>query len=283
MRVWMVLPAYNEASNVPAILDKCRLLVADTYNLDLRILLVDDGSKDDTVQVARDWAGRLPLEVLENGANRGLAETFKRGVIAAARAARPEDVIVCMDADNSHLPGQLQRMLGDIGEGRDVVIASRYRRGAVIRGVSLPRRVMSRGMSLLFRAVYPIAGVRDYSCGFRAYRAAVVQQALADQGERLFAREGFACMVGILLRLHKQGAVFGEVPIILRYDQKVGASKMAVGATVLRTLRVLLRERLDLGERHRPRKWRRPGGRQAAPVAVPPIAGTGRLGAGHAL
>ena len=280
MRVWMVLPAYNEQDNVPAILDRCRSLVADTYNLDLRILLVDDGSTDDTAKVARDWAGRLPLEVLKNSANRGLADTFKRGVIAAAKAAHPEDVIACMDADNSHLPGQLQRMLRDIGEGRDVVIASRYRRGAVIRGVPRSRRAMSWGMSLLFRAIYPIPGVRDYSCGFRAYRAALVQRALADQGERLFAREGFACMVGFLLRLHKQGAVFGEVPIILRYDQKAGASKMAVGATVLRTLRVLLRERLNLGEHRRPR---RPARRQARPIATPPAVGTGRLTPGHAL
>jgi dolichol-phosphate mannosyltransferase len=248
MRVWMVLPAYNEAENVPVILDGCRRVAADTHNLDLRILLVDDGSTDNTPNTAREHARELVLEVLENGRNRGLAETFMRGIIAASERARPEDIIICMDADNSHLPGQLQRMVRDIQEGRDVVIASRYQPGAVVRGVPFVRRVLSRGMSLLFRAVYPIAGVRDYSCGFRAYRAAFLQKALASQGIRLFTHEGFACMVGILLRLHRQGAIFGEVPIVLRYDLKAGQTKMKVGSTILRTLLVLFRERLNLGE-----------------------------------
>ncbi|MBN1343287.1 MAG: glycosyltransferase [Phycisphaerae bacterium] len=254
MRVWMVLPAYNEADNLPPVFDGCRHLMAETYNLDLKLIVVDDGSTDETVEVTRTHGDGLSVEILENGTNRGLAATFMRGMVAAARQAGPHDVIMCMDADNSHLPGQLQRMIRNIQEGRDVVIASRYQPGATIRGVPLSRRVLSRGMSLLFRAVYPIAGVRDYSCGFRAYRAAFLQEALASQGNRVFATEGFACMVGILLRLAKQGAVFGEVPIILRYDQKVGETKMKVGSTIARTLLVLLRERLDWADR-KPRRW----------------------------
>lgn len=273
MRAWMVLPAYNEAENLPAIFDGCRRLLPDAHNLDLRVILVDDGSTDDTPQVARRDARDLQIEVLRNGTNRGLAETFMRGMVAAAEQAGPDDVIICMDADNSHLPGQLQRMIHDVLEGRDVVIASRYRSGAVVKGVPFLRRLMSRGMSMLFRAVYPIAGVRDYSCGFRAYRAGCLQKALASQGDRLFAREGFACMVGILLRLHKQGAIFGEVPIILRYDQKIGPTKMSVGVTVLRTLLVLLRERLGLGQKRQATDRSRPRPRFAAALSrVPALA-----------
>jgi len=105
------------------------------------------------------------------------------------------------------------------------------------------RRFLSRGMSILFRIVFPVEGVRDYSCGYRAYRAEFLQEALEDQGERLFAQDGFACMVGILLHLARADAVFGEVPLVLRYDQKLGESKMNVGRTVLRTLHLLVRER----------------------------------------
>ena len=245
MRIWIVLPAYNEADNIPAILDGIRRLADDTYKADFSVLVVDDGSTDHTADVARKSAGALPIDVLVNETNMGLAATFMRGMIAAAERAAPGDVVVCMDADNSHIPGQILRMVRDIQEGRDVVIASRYQPGAVIRGVPFVRRILSRGMSILFQVVYPIAGVRDYSCGYRAYRAAFLQKALKAQGMRLFAKEGFACMVGIILRLDKEGAVFGEVPLVLRYDQKVGASKMNVGRTVLRTLGVLIRERLS--------------------------------------
>lgn len=245
MRVWVVLPAYNEAENLPAIFNQFKKVAEDTYNLSLHVLLVDDGSSDNTPEAAIQSAADIPLEVLRNEKNVGLAETFRRGIIAAAGRAQADDVIVCMDADNSHVPGQILHMVRNIQEGRDAVIASRYQPGAIVKGVPFLRRVLSRGMSLLFRVVYPIKGVRDYSCSYRAYRAGLLQRAVAAQGQRLFATEGFACMVGILLRLDKEGAVFGEVPLVLRYDLKVGASKMKVGSTIIETLLVLLRERLN--------------------------------------
>ena len=228
---------------MPALLDGFRDVVDDTYNLELQIVLVDDGSTDNTAEVANANAGELPIEVLRNEVNMGLSGTFVRGMVAASNKALPDDVIVCMDADNTHLPGQVLRMIRHIREGRDVVIASRYQPSAVVKGVPLVRRVLSRAMSILFRLVYPIPGVRDYSCGYRSYRAAFLKKVLNAQGPGLLAEQGFACMVGILLRLHKEGAVCGEVPIILRYDQKAGSSKMRVGRTIVRTLGVLLRER----------------------------------------
>ena len=246
MRLCVVLPAYNEAANIGLIFDGFRTVLADSYNLDLRIILVDDGSADGTPEKAREAAHGLNLEVLVNERNMGLAETFMRGMMRAAETAKDDgDIIVCMDADNSHLPGQVMRLAREIQEGRDVVIVSRYRPGAVVRGVPLLRRFLSCGMSILFRAAYPIKGVRDYSCGYRGYRAGFLRKALASQGDRLFSHEGFACMLAILLRLHKEGAIFGEIPLVLRYDHKQGASKMNVLRTVFRTFRVLLRERFS--------------------------------------
>ena len=243
MIVWIVLPAYNEADNLPAIMAKLKQIVADTYNLDLRIIVINDGSADNTSEVARQCAGDLQLEVYENEKNMGLADTFMRGMNIAAQKANPQDVIVCMDADNSHSPRLVPRMVRDILEGRDVVIASRYQSGAVVKGVSLFRRFLSRAMSIIFRLVYPIKGVKDYSCGYRAYRAEFLQEALQAQGKGLFAGEGFACMAGLLLSMSRQGAIFGEVPLILRYDHKAGISKMQVGKTIGCTLRMLIRER----------------------------------------
>lgn len=242
MRVWIVLPAYNEVENLPVLLARLRELADETYRLDLRVIVVDDGSTDDTAQTALRAGVGLELTLLQNEVNRGLAETFMRGMTEAARLAGPSDVVVCMDADNSHVPGQILRMIREIQEGRDVVIASRYRSGSVVRGVPLLRRVLSYGMSVLFRVVFPIQGVRDYSCGYRAYRASFLKKALSAQGTQLFSNDGFACMVSMLLRLARENAVFGEVPLVLRYDQKQGASKMKIGRTIVRTLGVLVRE-----------------------------------------
>lgn len=244
MKIWLVLPAYNEAANLPFIFQGMREMLADQFNLTATVIVVDDGSKDDTAQVAATAGSGLDVEVLKNDGNQGLAYTFRRGVMRAAERAAPEDVIVTMDADNSHLPGQIPELLQAIRGGRDVVVASRYREGAVIRGVPGHRLLMSNGMAWLFRLAYPISGVKDYSCGFRAYRAGIIKEGIARRGEALFPQQGFAVMVGTLIEMQKRRAIMGEIPLVLRYDNKIGASKMKVGKTVFQTLGILWKARV---------------------------------------
>lgn len=245
MRVWIVLPAYNEERNIPSIFEGLRQLVEDSFNVQLRVVVVNDHSSDRTSQVARECARELPLQIIENQKNMELAATFMAGMMHAVKEADGADIIVCMDADNSHIPGQILQMARNIREGRDVVIASRFRPGAVVRGVPFSRRFLSFGLMVVGRVFFPVPNVRDYSCGYRAYRADLLKKAISAYGEGLFASEGFACMVGLLLRLKKLDAVFGEIPIVLRYDQKRGSSKMNVMKTIMNTLRVLLKERFD--------------------------------------
>jgi len=101
----------------------------------------------------------------------GLGETIRDALELAARKADPEDVVVTMDADNTHPVELIPEMVPRLLEGYDVVIASRYRTGASVVGLSGFRRLMSFGARLIYQAVFPIRGVRDYTCGFRAYRA----------------------------------------------------------------------------------------------------------------
>jgi dolichol-phosphate mannosyltransferase len=90
-----------------------------------------------------------------------------------------------------------------------------------------------------------VKGIRDYSCGFRAYRATTLRAAYAHYGDKGFVTEqGFACMVEILLQLNRLGGVrFAEVPFILRYDLKPTPTKMNVLRTIQDTLRLALRHR----------------------------------------
>ena len=89
---------------------------------------------------------------------------------------------------------------------------------------------MSRAASLLMRIVFPIRGVRDFTCGYRAYRADVLQRAVEHYHGEFVDQDGFQCMVDILLKLRPMRLIFGEVPLLLRYDRKGGQSKMHVGA-----------------------------------------------------
>jgi dolichol-phosphate mannosyltransferase len=152
-------------------------------------------------------------------------------------------VIVTMDADHTHPPWLIPEMARRIEAGYDVVIASRYRRGARVTGLSPFRHLMSFGARVLFALVLPTRGVRDYTSGFRAYRPPVLQQAFAIYGDELVTERGFACMAEILLKIRSMNIRICEVPLVLMYDQKVGASKMKVAKTVVNTLRMMVRFR----------------------------------------
>lgn len=240
LNLWLVLPAFNEADNLSGILAACRKVQSSPVGSGLRIVLVDDGSTDDTVQTALAEAQGLSLEVLKNPRNLGLGPTFERGLRYAVELSAPEDVIFCMDADNSHSPLQMPRMLEEISRGNDVVIASRFRRGALICGVPLHRRFLARGLSVVFSLLAPVAGVRDFSSGFRAYRSETIRRGMTHWGNSFFAAAGFSCMTNVILKLALIGTRFAEIPIELRYDRKRGASKMPVLRTIRETTRLML-------------------------------------------
>jgi dolichol-phosphate mannosyltransferase len=212
------------------------------------VVVVDDGSTDGTTRIAQEWSAALSLELLRHWTNRGLGETVRDGLRRAVEMAGAEDVIVTMDADDTHSPSLIPEMIGRLRQGHDVVIPSRYRPGAKVLGLGSFRRLMSQGVRLLFALAAPVPGVRDYTCGYRAYRATVLQRAFEVYGGQLITEPGFACMLELLLKLRRLGVTFCEVPMVLRYDRKKGPSKMRVGRTILTTLRLLLRQRARAGK-----------------------------------
>ena len=240
--VWVVLPANNEEQCLPWLLSR----IADAMfhsGLAYKVIVVDDGSKDKTARIAEEYSKHIPVILERHAVNMGLGATIRDGLTKACQLADPADVIVSMDADNSHSPDLILRMFWSVREGRDVVIASRYREGSSTHGVPFVRRILSRVAGWMFQVTFPIPGVRDYTCGFRAYRAATLQNALKQYGATFFDQQGFQCMVDILLKLSRMKVIFGEVPMVLRYDLKEGASKMKVAQTVVNTLLLMVKRR----------------------------------------
>jgi dolichol-phosphate mannosyltransferase len=160
---------------------------------------------------------------------------------ALAHSTHPhQDVIICMDADDTHPPSAIPRMLSTLRrDDADIVIASRYRNGSRQVGVPIHRRMLSLGARYLFQLTMPLDGVRDYTCGYRAYRADLVQRGFDRWGDELLTRDGFACTDQLLVRYASLGARIREVPFILRYDRKVGPSKMQLGKTVFETFTMI--------------------------------------------
>jgi dolichol-phosphate mannosyltransferase len=244
VRIIVVLPAYNEEANIASLLRRIFETLTDDQ-VGFSVIVVDDGSSDQTHQILEEVGREMPLTVQRHAQNQGLGATLRDGLRQAAAMASARDIIITMDADESHTPGLMLRMVRMIREGYDVVIASRYQPGSRIYGLSLRRRIVSRLASWLMRLVFPTPGVSDYTCGYRAYRAAALQQAYAMYGDDFVNQDGFQCMVDVLLKLRRLPLIFGEVPMLLRYDLKRGSSKMRIMHTALSTLRLLWLRRLE--------------------------------------
>lgn len=241
-RVLIGLPAYNEEIALPRLLARIAPL-AKSSAAPMTVVLYNDGSSDATVPIAREWQSRLSLVILDGVVNKGLGAGLRALVEYAVAQADDDDVLVVMDCDDTHDPAQIGDMLDKLAAGADVAIGSRYVRGATVRGVPAFRRLTALGAAGLFKSVHPVRGVWDYTCGYRAYRVAVLKQAAAKYGDALIAERGFACMVELLLKLNALGVRFAEIPLRLRYDLKPTATKMGVGSNMRRLLQLLVRWR----------------------------------------
>ena len=242
-RIYIGLPAYNEEIALPRLLQRIELLGASLQKT-ITVVLYNDGSTDSTSTIARQWQERLSLVLLDCPQNKGLGAGLRALVRHVVETAHDEDILVIMDCDDTHDPAQVREMLRSIEEGADVVIGSRFVRGALVRGVPPLRRVTALGAVALFKLIHPVRGVRDYTCGYRSYRISALKRASNSYGAKLIEESEFSCMPELLLKLNALGFQFTEVPLQLRYDLKQTASKMGVGSNISRLLKLLVHSRL---------------------------------------
>ncbi len=240
---FIILPAYNEAQALELLLPRMLKALQD---YPCRILVVDDGSTDGTAQTAACYQGR-GVELLQHGRNKGLGEALYSGFETVLRDSEPEDVIITMDADNTHGPELIPAMSEQIAQGLDIVVASRFAVGGRQVGLPFYRRFLSRGAGVLMALFFPLPGVRDYSSGYRAYRAGFLARVLSEYGTGLIESGGFAVSVEILLKSAVLRPHCGEAPLVLRYDFKQGKSKMPLLRTIAGYVSLIFRLKRDLG------------------------------------
>jgi dolichol-phosphate mannosyltransferase len=258
--IYVVVPAYNEERSIRPTLVAIERALAGRPEPYLAVV-VDDGSSDGTVAEAQaavtDTDGSLPLQVLRHETNRGLGAGLRTGIFWVLERADPDDVIVMLDGDNTHPPRLIPGMLERLASGYDLVIASRYRPGSVVHGVPGYRRALSDIGRLVFQVAFPIRGVRDYTCCFRAYRIPPLQRARLIYGDELCTARGFEAVVDLLLRLRQVGIRASEVPLKLDYSERVGQSKMRVLQTIRNTLALLARRFVERFTTYSERRVRR--------------------------
>ena len=234
MQLVVLLPALNEELSIESLINRVYCSALELCD-ELKILVCDDGSTDKTPYLLAELSRHLPVEVITHKHNRGLGETIRDLIERACEITKPGDLIVRLDADETHEPSYFGAMKSALDRGADVVIASRFVQGGGQMGVPKSRAFLSRGANLFMRMAFPIKGLREYSSGFRMYRAEILHQAIAVYGNNFIQIKGlgFTCTLEKLVKLNMMGARFQEIPFVLRYDQKSGPSKMVSSVTTL--------------------------------------------------
>ncbi|HWL24588.1 MAG TPA: glycosyltransferase family 2 protein [Ureibacillus sp.] len=234
------LPAYNEESALPKLLDKL-VVLENHFKENFHIVVVNDGSTDGTRETLQQYEKKYPfLHAIHHPVNKGLGEGMKTLFHYVLAHFNHHDILVTLDADNTHNPNIIPDLVSKLDRDQlDVVIASRFVNGGEEKGLSLSRKFYSRGAKLFFMLFFPISNVRDYSCGYRAYKIGFVRKAFDYYNNELITSNGFECNVEILARFSKIGVKAGEYPLILEYHLKETPSKMRVARTIVGYFKLL--------------------------------------------
>jgi dolichol-phosphate mannosyltransferase len=212
---WLILPTYNEAENIGAIVRAARAQLRDGD----RILIVDDNSPDGTGVIADKLVETTEgLDVLHRPGKQGLGRAYLAGFERAL--AGGADLILEMDSDFSHDPADLPRLIAAAEEGADLVLGSRYVEGGDVIDWGFLRRMVSRGGSWYARKILGV-DVRDLTGGFKCFRRSVLETLDLSAVHA----DGYGFQIELTYRTINAGFRVVEIPIVFR-DRRVGQSKM---------------------------------------------------------
>jgi len=212
--VLVIIPTYNESESLPGVVERVRAAVPEAD-----ILVADDNSPDGTGRLADAMASADDrVHVLHRAGKEGLGKAYLAGF--AWGLERGYDVLVEMDADGSHRPEELPRLLAQIPHA-DIVLGSRWVPGGSVVNWPVSRRILSQGGSLYTRLALGIP-TRDATGGYRAYRAS----ALRELDLATVTSNGYCFQIDLLWRALQRGLVVREVPITF-VEREAGTSKMS--------------------------------------------------------
>ncbi len=224
--VTLVIPAYNEAERLPASLEKIIAYATGRQRV-IDLLVVDDGSTDNTAEIARESVGdRLPLTVLTNTPNRGKGYSVRRGMLEAAG-----ECVLFTDADLSTPIEEADALLAAIEQGADVAIGSRGMAGS---DVSVHQPWWREKAGKLFGALVRILvlpGIHDSQCGFKCFRREAAQAIASRQ-----TQDGWAFDVEQLLIARKLGYEIAQMPVRWVNDPDTKVRMLTDGPKMLRDM-----------------------------------------------
>ena len=217
MKRLIIIPTYNELANAPILIERIFKHIPDAY-----ILIIDDGSPDNTGEKIRELQKRYPgLFLLERASKSGLGSAYRTGF--AWGLERGYEELIEMDADLSHRVRDLRKMIDtkELKPNTDLVIGSRWMPGGKTENWSKSRELLSRAANLYVRAMLGM-GVKDSTAGFRIYSSLILKKLNLEA----IMSEGYSFQIEMTRAVHKLGGKIIEVPITFR-ERENGVSKMS--------------------------------------------------------
>lgn len=235
MTIYIILPAFNEEEGLEKILIRIKRTL-DYLDYNSEVVIINDGSEDRTALIAKVFA-KLDFNITSFSfdKNKGITDVFRVGFKYVFAKLKSEDIVITLDSDNTQSPYAIVDMVNGIHQGNDLVIASRFVTNAKVKGVPRYRLLLSNGVALIMRTLFPYPGVKDYSTFYRAYKGSLILNAVDDENgfDEIINGHGFSSMAGFLMNLiYRCNPIITEVPINLRYDLKEGGSGLKIFKTI---------------------------------------------------
>lgn len=233
-RIHVVIPILNEIENLPSLFRSLQFLDAQLANhFQMHVVLVDDGSADNSADAAIKLQGELTLSVLRHNTNQGPGAAFATAFQFLHSRLKETDLVVTMEGDNTSRHELLRQMLTRMEEGYDVVLASPYMYGGGLSNTTWFRMFLSFVANFFVKETLGLRGLITVSSFYRLYRAPVLQRLQRAYGPRILERTGFESMVELLMKLVFFRSTISEVPMHLDSSVRKGKSKMRIGKTAI--------------------------------------------------
>jgi dolichol-phosphate mannosyltransferase len=228
--IYIILPIYNESKNIAQVIKTIR---ASLKHVEIKIVAVNDGSSDNSLRILTGFKGN-DLAIESSVINMNVGAVFSSGISRVLEEASADDVMIIMESDGTSSPDLLNTLVTNIKNGADIVIASRYQPAGAYRNFPLLRTIFSWTANMLLYRYFPIAGVRDYTIFYRAYRIGIIQKAVIYFGLfGLIQSQGFTANAELLVKLSFLTKKISEIPFVYDYGRKKGKSKIGVFRTMV--------------------------------------------------
>lgn len=229
----IIFCAFNEEKNLKKLLID---IGHEMQNLkrDFEVIVCLDGTTDKSAELLKAFSSFHPVKILPLKNERGLGRAYKRIFLDVIKNSHADDLVISLDADNTHRPSQISEMLNHFQKNNlDLVVASRFCSQSVMDEFPLYRKFISKFTSILLQTVFSVKTIsgkklQDFTSGYRIYKVGKLKKLFDLHQDQFICEPEFTYTCELLIKLSRIDCRIDEIPISYEYGQKVGASKLRI-------------------------------------------------------